>query len=100
MVEAVERQQASLDGTAVLRFAPHVKFRFDAVRNCHIVLAPERLLMPDEQAVEILKLVDGSHSIDGIIDDLAARFDAPRDIIGTDVTTMLRDLVDKGVLKT
>ena len=44
----------SVEGEAVLRFAPHAKFRFDEVRQAWIVLAPERLLLPDEQAVEIL----------------------------------------------
>ena len=42
------------------------------------MLAPERLLLPDEQAVEILKLVDGARNLGAIIDELAARFDAPR----------------------
>jgi pyrroloquinoline quinone biosynthesis protein D len=80
-------------------FAAGVKFRFDAVRQAWVVLAPERLFLPDEQAVEILKLVDGARSLDVIIDGLAARFDAPRDLIAGDVTTMLRDLADKGVVR-
>ena len=85
-------------GSTVLRFAPHVKFRHDETRDRWIVLAPERLLLPDEQAVEILKLVDGARSLDAVIDALAAAFDAPRAVIAGDVTTMLQDLVDKGVL--
>ena len=40
-------------------FAPHIVFRFDEVRRRWIILAPERLMLPDEQAVEILQLVDG-----------------------------------------
>jgi pyrroloquinoline quinone biosynthesis protein D len=85
--------------TAVPVFATGVKFRFDAVRNAWIVLAPERLFLPDEQAVEILKLVDGARSLGVIIDDLATRFAAPRDLIAGDVATMLRDLADKGVVR-
>ena len=42
----------SVEGDAVLRFAPHTRFRFDEVRHAWIVLAPERLMLPDEQAVE------------------------------------------------
>ena len=90
---------STLDGGTVLRFPPHVKFRFDQRRQAWIVLAPERLLLPDEQAVEILKLVDGARTVDGIIDDLAAQFDAPRTEIAGDVLAMLRDLIDKKVLQ-
>jgi len=88
-----------VEGTAVLSFAPHVRFRFDETRQAWVVLAPERLLLPDEQAVEILRLVDGERDVDAIIDELARRFDAPRDVIAGDVVPMLQDLVDKKVLR-
>ena len=35
----------------------------------------------------------------GIIDELASRFDAPRNLIAVDVAAMLKDLADKGVLR-
>jgi pyrroloquinoline quinone biosynthesis protein D len=88
-----------VDGGAVLRFAPHAKFRFDGVRQAWIVLAPERLLLPDEQAVEILQLIDGERPVDGVIDELARRYDAPRNVVAGDVVKMLQDLVDKKVLR-
>ena len=89
----------SLESSAVLSFAPHVRFRFDETRQVWIILAPERLLLPDEQAVEILRLIDGERDVDAIIDELARRFDAPRDVIAGDVVPMLQDLVDKKVLR-
>jgi pyrroloquinoline quinone biosynthesis protein D len=88
-----------LDREAVLRFAPHARFRFDEVRQAWVVLAPERLLLPDEQAVEILRLIDGERAVDAIIDELARRFDAPREVIAGDVLSMLQDLLDKKVLR-
>ncbi len=90
---------SQLDGGTVLRFPPHVKFRFDDRRQAWIVLAPERLLLPDDQAVEILKLVDGNRTADRIIDDLAGQFDAPRAEIAEDVLAMLQDLIDKKMLQ-
>ena len=80
------------DLCAVPALARGVKFRFDEVRQNWVLLAPERLFVPDEQAVEILKLVDGSRSLGAIADELAARFNAPRDLIARDVTAMLADL--------
>jgi pyrroloquinoline quinone biosynthesis protein D len=94
-----EERRISVDGSAVLRFAPHVRFRFDEVRHAWVVLAPERLLLPDEQAVEILQLIDGDRAVDAVIDELVRRYEAPRDVIAGDVVKMLQDLVDKRVLR-
>ena len=81
------------------RFARGVKFRMDKTRDAWVVLAPERLFLPDEHAVEILKLVDGQRSAQGIGDLLAERFAAPVEVISSDVVAMLQDLADKGVLE-
>jgi pyrroloquinoline quinone biosynthesis protein D len=92
-------ERLMVSAQSVLRIAPHVVFRFDEARQRWVMLAPERLLLPDEQAVEILKLVDGKASVDVITDTLAGRFtQAPRDLIARDVTAMLQDLADKGCL--
>ena len=88
-----------IEGTAVLSFAPHVRFRFDETRKAWIVLATERLLLPDEQAVEILRLIDGERDVDAVIDELVRRYEAPREVIAGDVVAMLQDLVDKKVLR-
>ena len=93
-----EEPRAPIVGSAVLRFAPHVRFRFDETRQAWVVLAPERLLLPDEQAVEILQLIDGERGVDSVIDELVRRYEAPREVIASDVVKMLQDLVDKKVL--
>jgi pyrroloquinoline quinone biosynthesis protein D len=84
--------------TSVLHLAPHIVFRFDETRQRWIILAPERLMLPDEQAVEILQRVDGKTGVGAIIDSLANRTQAPRELIAKDVTAMLQDLADKGCL--
>lgn len=86
------------EGT-VPRLAPGVKLRHDAVRGGWVVLAPERLFMPDEHAVEVLRLVDGKLTFGAIVEDLAARYAAPRDTIAADVSEMLRDLGAKGAVR-
>ena len=79
-------------------FSRGVRLRFDQTRNAWIVLGPERLFVPDEHAVEVLRRVDGARTFAAIVDDLAAHFDAPRQEIADDVTAMLTDLADKGVV--
>jgi len=83
----------------VPRFRRGVKFRMDTVRDAWVLLAPEKLFLPDETAIEILKMIDGTRSIRSIVDDLAARFAAPRDIIATDVLATLDDLMIKGAVQ-
>ncbi|WPY94975.1 pyrroloquinoline quinone biosynthesis peptide chaperone PqqD [Limimaricola variabilis] len=75
-----------------------VKLRFDRARDTWLLLAPERILIPDEIAVEVLKLCDGEATLSAIAAILAARYDAPEAQILTDVTAMLGDLEAKGFL--
>ena len=85
--------------TTIPRFAPGMKFRLDQVRQAWVILGPERLFVPDEHAVEVLKLIDGTRSVADIATDLAARFDAPLETITADITPMLADLAARGAIK-
>jgi len=76
----------------------HAKLRFDETRQVWVILAPERVLAPDEIAVEVLQLCDGVRSVEVMIDQLAAKYTADRGAIATDVIAMLQDLADKGFL--
>jgi pyrroloquinoline quinone biosynthesis protein D len=88
----------AVDGSAVPAFARGVRLRLDQSRQAWVVLAPERLYMPDEIAVEVLKLVDGERSLGAIADELAARFAAPRPEILADVAALMADLAARGAL--
>jgi pyrroloquinoline quinone biosynthesis protein D len=76
----------------------HAKLRFDETRQVWVILAPERVLAPDEIAVEVLKLCDGKRSVGEMVDLLAEKYAAPREAIATDVVAMLQDLADKAFL--
>jgi pyrroloquinoline quinone biosynthesis protein D len=76
----------------------HAKLKFDETRQVWVILAPERVLAPDEIAVEVLKLCDGVRSVAQMVDELATKYAAPREAISTDVIAMLQDLADKGFL--
>jgi pyrroloquinoline quinone biosynthesis protein D len=76
----------------------HAKLKFDETRQVWVILAPERVLAPDEIAVEVLRLCDGLRSVEGIIDQLAVKYTAERGAISADVIAMLQDLADKGFL--
>ena len=64
-----------------------------------VVLAPERVFKADAIAVEIVKRCTGEATLAAIVDDLAKTFNAPRERILADVTTLLRGLADKKLLE-
>jgi pyrroloquinoline quinone biosynthesis protein D len=79
-------------------FPRHVRLRFDKVRDRWVILAPERVLVPDDISVEVLQLCDGVRAIQDVVAVLAAKFAADPDLILADCLTLLQDLADKGFL--
>ena len=88
----------TVSGESRLVLPRHVKLQHDKVRDRWILLAPERVLDPDETALEILRLLDGQRSVEDIVVTLAEKYAAPREVIRGDVVAMLQDLSDKGFL--
>ena len=56
-----ERQQVRDE--AVPALARGVRLRFDKARDVWVLLAPEKVLMPDQIAIEILKRCDGKATV-------------------------------------
>jgi pyrroloquinoline quinone biosynthesis protein D len=90
---------ASEPRSPVPRLGVGMKLRFDAVRGVWVVLGPERLFLPDEHALEVLKLVDGCRTVADIAMILAAKFKATATEIEADVLPMLQDLAAKGAVR-
>jgi pyrroloquinoline quinone biosynthesis protein D len=76
----------------------HARLKYDETRQVWVILAPERVLAPDEIAVEVLQLCDGVRSVADMVDLLAVKYAAEREAILGDVIAMLQDLADKGFL--
>ncbi len=77
----------------------HIKLRHDKARNAWTILAPERVFTPDAIAVAVLKLCDATRTVEDIAQELSKSYNAPKDRIVADITAMLQDLADKGVVK-
>jgi pyrroloquinoline quinone biosynthesis protein D len=77
----------------------YLKLRHDAGRGRWVLLAPERILTPDETAVAVLKLCDGKRTVEEITEALAKDYAAPVDVIRKDVLELLQGLADKGYIK-
>ena len=85
-------------GDSVPSLPRHIRLKHDERRGAWVVLAPERVLMPDDIAVEILQRCDGKASVDRIAATLAREFAAPEDEVRADIIDVLQDLADKGFL--
>ena len=91
-------EAVTVSETSVPRLPRGVKLRFDKQRDQWVVLAPERVFVLDNIALEIVKRCDGEASVAAIVDDLASAFSAPREVILKDVRALLQDLADKGIV--
>lgn len=89
-----------IEAGSIPKLPRHVKLRHDRTRDRWVILAPERVLVPDETAVAVLSRVDGRAKVAGIAEDLARTYSAPVDVILTDSLALLQDLADKGFVIT
>jgi pyrroloquinoline quinone biosynthesis protein E len=64
-----------------------------------VLLSPERGLRLGDTAAAIVALCDGTREVDAIIDELTARYAAPRDTIARDVEALLDDLHDRALME-
>ena len=92
------------EGTAIApdskpRLPRGVRLTHNEAQGGWVLLAPERIFKADAIAVEILKRCTGEATLDAIVDDLAATFNAPRERIHADVTKLLGGLAEKKLLE-
>ena len=85
-----------IDADSVPSLPRGVRFHKDRVRGMDVLLGPERVVMLDAIGLAILDRVNGASAVSTISEDLAAVYDAPRDVIEPDVIAYLQDLLDKG----
>jgi pyrroloquinoline quinone biosynthesis protein D len=91
--------RAVIDADAVPRLAAHMRLRHDKARSQWTIQAPERSFVLDDIAHAIVTRCDGTASVAVIVAGLCATFPgAPPDAVERDVTALLQNLTDKGVM--
>ncbi|MDZ4790639.1 MAG: pyrroloquinoline quinone biosynthesis peptide chaperone PqqD [Hyphomicrobiales bacterium] len=76
----------------------HVRLQMDELRDRWVVLAPEKVMWPDPVSVDVLQLCDGSLTLALIVDKLAVDYNAPPEVIKTDVMEFVQEWTDKRLL--
>lgn len=83
---------------SIARLPRHIVLRHDRLRDRWVILAPERVLLPDPVAVTVLRRLDGMKTVAEIAQGLSADYAAPAAVIEADILTLLQDLADKRFL--
>ncbi len=75
------------------RISRRARLRFDQVRDSHVLLLPERVVVLGESSAEILTLCDGSHTVEQILATLKTRY--PDADLEADVLEFLQEAVQR-----
>ena len=71
------------------RVGPGMRLQWEPAQSCHVLLYPEGMVQLNPSAAEILKRCDGMTTIDAIVADLEAAFNAQG--IGPEVRNLLEE---------
>lgn len=92
------REPANVTPVTKPRLSASATLRYDDRRRHWVLLGPERVLIPDETAREVLQRCDGSRRVKQIVDEMTALYAAPRTAIADAVAALLQELGDKGLV--
>lgn len=65
---------------APIELAKYYRFQWEPAQDCHVLLYPEGMVKLPGSAGEIMKRVDGTRSLDGIVAELQAAFPGVADL--------------------
>ncbi len=80
-------------------FPRHIRLQHNHASGRWVIMAPERIFNLDDIAVAVLRLCDGTRTVEQIAVELSASYSAPKEQILADIIPMLQDLADKGVVR-
>jgi coenzyme PQQ biosynthesis protein PqqD len=79
--------------------AAKVRLRYDRQRDAFVLLWPERGLILNRSASDILQRCCGRQTLSHIMDDLSRQYpQTPRHVLEEDVHRVIRDLSGRGLL--
>jgi coenzyme PQQ biosynthesis protein PqqD len=81
------------------RLAAKARLRFDRQTERFLLLYPEKGLVLNPTAADILRLCTGEHTVDAIVERLAEKYTTrPRQAMEREVTDFLRTMADRGLV--
>ena len=81
------------------RLASKARLRFDRKTERHMLLYPERGLVLNPTAADVVRLCTGEHTVDAIIEQLAGKYASPRETLEREVLSFLREMADRALVQ-
>jgi coenzyme PQQ biosynthesis protein PqqD len=80
--------------------AAKARLRWDARTSRHLLLYPERGLILNPTAADVIQLCTGEHTVGTIVDRLAEKYaPQPRETVEREVLAFLVNMVDRGLIR-
>jgi len=92
-------ERAVISAASQPAFPRHIRLQHHHASGRWVIMAPERIFNLDDIAVAVLRLCDGVRTVEQIALELSVSYSAPKERILADITPMLQDLADKGVVR-
>ncbi|MDP7562002.1 MAG: pyrroloquinoline quinone biosynthesis peptide chaperone PqqD [Methylococcales bacterium] len=84
----------TLNPTSLLAFSPMHRLQWEEAQQKDVILYPEGMVELNQSSSEILKLCDGSRTLDKIVTDLEEKFQATG--LKNDITQFLEVALNNG----
>lgn len=89
-----------MDASSRPRLASKARLRFDRKSSRYMLLYPERGLVLNATAADVVKLCTGEHTVAAIVERLAEKYaPQPAEAIEREVLTFLHAMVDRGLIR-
>jgi pyrroloquinoline quinone biosynthesis protein D len=88
----------TLDPEVKLTFSPLHRLQWEEAQQKYVILYPEGMVELNGPAAEILKLCDGSRTLDTIIDELERKFETTG--LRADITELAQSALENGWIRT
>jgi coenzyme PQQ biosynthesis protein PqqD len=80
------------------RLAAKARLRFDRKSARYMLLYPERGLLLNPTAADVLQRCDGLRTVDSIVEELAQQYGHERPAVEREVMTFLQSMADRGLV--
>jgi coenzyme PQQ biosynthesis protein PqqD len=88
-----------MDATSRPRLAAKARLRYDRKSSRYMLLYPERGLVLNPTAADVLQRCDGERTVGSIVEELAQKYGHGTPAVEREVMTFLERMADRGLVQ-
>jgi len=81
------------------RLAAKARLRFDRKSSSYMLLYPERGMVLNPTAADVLQRCTGEHTVSAIVDELARKYGHKAPAVEREILDFLRTMADRGLVQ-